>query len=61
MSLKKIVESMKHDDIEKILRDLYIKKDYNMVQISEELMVSLGTVHKWLKEYNISKEKNLFS
>lgn len=40
-------------DIEDILKDLYVYRKMTIDQMVDELGVSKGTVHGWLKQFDI--------
>lgn len=60
MSLKKVLELWKGRPVEELLLDLYIKQDLSIPQVAEELNISVGSVHKWLSDYGISKQNELY-
>ena len=60
MGVKELVEEIQKKPIDEILIDLYIDKNMSIREVSEELKVSSGTVHKWLAIYNISKQTGIW-
>lgn len=60
MSLKKIIEQWKGQELKQVLKELYIEKDMSMHEVAEELSVSVGAVHAWLHKYGISKQTSLW-
>ena len=60
MSLKAVIEKWRGKDVESLLRDMYITQNMSMDEISKELSISIGIVHRWLNEYGISKQKCLW-
>lgn len=60
MSLKDVIEEWKGDTLKNVLLDLYIDKDLSMDKVAKELKISVGIVYKWLKEYGISKNTDLW-
>lgn len=60
MSLKEIIEAWKEEDVKDILLRLYIDQDLSIRDVAKELKISAGIVHKWLKDYGISKNNDLF-
>lgn len=60
MSIKDLIEKWENRSIKEILLDKYIEQDLTIPQIADELGVSVGIVHKWLKDEGIDKHKNLF-
>jgi uncharacterized protein YjcR len=61
MSVKNLIEKIEGRPIKEILHDKYIDKDMTIQEIADELGVSVGIVHKWLKENGINKHKNLWT
>lgn len=61
MSLQKVIEEWKQLPLKELLIQLYIENDMTIEQVAEELKVSKGVIFNWLKKYNISKNKNLWS
>jgi len=60
LSLKRVIERWKGVSLEHLLRSLYIEKNLSMDDIAKELSVSIGVVHRWLNQYGISKQKELW-
>lgn len=60
MSVKNLVEKIEGRSIKEILHDKYIEKDMTIPEIADELGVSVGIVHKWLKDEGINKHKNIW-
>ena len=56
----KFLEKHYRKPIREILRELYIDKGMTMKEVSEELCVSIGTISRWLKRYNIPARKITF-
>ncbi len=60
MSLKDVIEEWKGDTLKNVLLELYIDRDLSMDKVAKELKISVGIVYKWLKEYGISKNTDLW-
>lgn len=60
MSVRDLIEKIETRSIKEILMDKYIEQDMTIQQIADELGVSVGIVHKWLKEEGINKQKNIW-
>ena len=60
MSLQKVLEQWKNKPLKELLIEMYIDKDMNIRDISKELCISVGVVHKYLKDFGINKEKKLW-
>lgn len=61
MSIQALIEKIEKEPLEDVLKRLYIQKDMSIRQISRELNVSAGLVHKWLHDFSITKQKNLWT
>lgn len=61
MSIKDLIEKWENRSIKDVLLDKYIEQDMTIPQIANDLGVSVGIVHKWLKEEGIDKHKNLWT
>ena len=60
MSLKDVVEAWKDEDLKELLLKMYIDEDKSIRDVAKELKVSSSIIHKWLKDYGISKNNDLF-
>lgn len=60
MSLKEIIEDWKGKPLREILLELYIDEDMSLRDIEKILHVSREQINRWLKEFGITKNKNLF-
>jgi predicted transcriptional regulator len=60
MALKEVLEAWKEKPLSDLLRELYVDKDMSIHTIARELHISSGMVHKYLAEYGITKNNNLF-
>ena len=60
MSVRDLVERLENKPIRELLTELYLDKDMTISEIAKRLGVSVGIVHKWLKEEGINKQKNIF-
>ena len=60
MSLKDVIEEWKGDTLKNVLLELYIDRDLSMDKVAKELKLSVGILYKWLKEYGISKNTDLW-
>ena len=61
MSVRDLIEKWENRSIKDVLLDKYIEQDMTIPQIASDLGVSVGIVHKWLKEEGIDKHKNLWT
>lgn len=61
MSVRDLIEKWENRSIKDVLLDKYIEQDMTIPQIANDLGVSVGIVHKWLKEEGIDKHKNLWT
>ena len=60
MGLIEIIEAWKEKPIRDVILELYIDKDLPMRGVADELHLSVGQVHKLVKELGIAKNKDLF-
>lgn len=60
MGIKELIEKYEKDSLENILRRLYIDEDLSIAEISKELEISVGSVHQWLADYQITKQKKMW-
>ena len=60
MGLKELIEAWKGEDVKELLLRLYIDQDLSIRDVAKELKISSSIVHKWLKDYGISKNNDLF-
>lgn len=60
MGLTQVIEAWKSKPIEEILREMYIDKNMTILDISKELHISVGAVHKYLSKFHISKQNDLW-
>lgn len=60
MSITEIIEEWKGKPLREVILDLYIDQDLSMRGVAKELHLSLGQVHKLIKELGISKNKDIF-
>lgn len=60
MSTKDLIEMWKQKPLKEVLIELYIDQDLSMQKVADELKVSVGIIHKWLKDLSISKNNDLF-
>ena len=60
MSLREVIEVWQGEPLEPLLWRLYIKEDMTMPEIADYLHVSKGVVHKWLHEFGINKQPELW-
>lgn len=61
MSVQRIIEAWKGRPFKDILIELYIDKDYTIQEVSEELKISVGVVHNYLRKFNIDKQPKLWT
>lgn len=61
ISVEKIIERWKGVPLKELLREMYIDRDMTITEISDELCISVGAVHKYLKDYGICKQKGLWN
>lgn len=59
MALVDVLEAWKGKQIQEILKE-YIHKNYTIKEIATDLKISEGTVHRWLSDYNITKQENMW-
>lgn len=60
MGLIEIIEDWKQKPIRDVILELYIDKDLSMKGVADELHLSVGQIHKLVKELGIAKNKDLF-
>ena len=60
MGIVEIIEDWKGKPIRNVILDLYIDRDLTIRGVAEELHLSVGQVHKLIKELGITKNKDLF-
>lgn len=60
MGIIDIIEDWKGKPIREVILELYIDRDLSMRGVAKELHLSLGQVHKLIKELGIAKNKDLF-
>jgi predicted DNA-binding protein YlxM (UPF0122 family) len=60
LSITEIIEEWKGKPLREVILDLYIDQDLSMRGVAKELHLSLGQVHKLIKELGISKNKDIF-
>jgi transposase len=53
-------ENSTNHNFKEILRILYVDKKMNIRDIADEYSVGTGTVHRWLREHNISTRHMTF-
>lgn len=58
-SLIRYVERYHKENINEIVRNLYVDRNMSLLQISEYLDVSIGTVHSWVNTLNLSRKLEL--
>jgi hypothetical protein len=59
LSITEIIEEWKGKPLREVILDLYIDQDLSMRGVAKELHLSLGQVHKLIKELGISKNKDI--